>query len=128
MAAIDFERRPTKVYDTVRRSFAPVAALFEYDRDRWPAGATFRCTLWAVNDLWKAFPGLSVNWKIAGPGGRTAAEGAFSVSLGEDDVKRAGVVEWRPSAPGPHRLIARISGPDGRQISENIYEFEVVAQ
>jgi beta-mannosidase len=128
MAAIDFERRPTKVHDTVRRSFAPVAALFEYDRDRWPAGEAFRCTLWAVNDLWKAFTQLTVSWKIAGPGGRTAAEGAFSVSLGEDDVKRAGIVEWRPSAPGPHRLIAQIAGPDGRQISENIYEFEVVAQ
>ncbi len=128
MAAIDFERRPTKVYDTVRRSFAPVAALFEYDRDRWRTGETFRCTLWAVNDLWKPFPGLSLRWKILGPDGTPAAQGAFPVSLEEDSVKPAGPVEWRPQKPGPYRLAAEIVSPDGRQISENIYEFEVVSQ
>jgi hypothetical protein len=41
MAAIDFDRVPTKVYDTVRRSFEPVAALFDYDRDRWKPGESF---------------------------------------------------------------------------------------
>jgi len=128
MAAIDFERRPTKVYETVRRSFAPVAALFEYGRDRWPAGGEFRCSLWAVNDLWKAFPQLSVRWKILGQAGAPLAQGVFAVSLEEDSVKPVGVVEWRPSKPGQHRLVAEITGPDGRQISENIYEFEVVSQ
>ncbi len=128
MAAIDFERRPTKVYDTVRRSFAPVAALFEYDRDRWRAGAAFQCSLWAVNDLWKAFPQLELHWKILGREDAPLAEGAFPLSLPEDSVKRAGVVEWHPSRPGPYRLAAEITGPDGRQISENLYEFEVVSQ
>lgn len=128
MAAIDFERRPTKVYDTVRRSFAPVAALFEYDRDRWQAGATFRCALWAVNDLWKAFPQLELRWKILGREGAPLAEGAFPVSLPEDSVQRAGVVEWHPSKPGPYRLAAEITGPDGRRLSENLYEFEVISQ
>lgn len=128
MAAIDFERRPTKVYDTVRRSFAPVAALFEYGRDRWPAGGAFRCSVWAVNDLWRAFPQLSVRWKILGQEGAPLAEGAFPISLPEDSVTHAGVVEWRPSKPGPHRLVAEITGPDGRPVSDNIYEFEVVSQ
>ena len=41
MAAIDFERTPTKVYDVVRRSFEPVAALFQYDRDNWSTGEKF---------------------------------------------------------------------------------------
>jgi beta-mannosidase len=128
MAAVDFERRPTRVYDTVRRSFAPVAALFEYDRDRWRAGEPFRCALWAVNDLWKAHPRLAVRWRIAGAEGAPPASGAFPVSLEEDSVKQAGVVEWRPQKPGSYKLIAEITGPDGRQISENIYDFEVISQ
>lgn len=128
MAAIDFERRPTKVYDTVRRSFAPVAALFEYDRDRWRAGEPFRCTLWAVNDLWKPHPQLTVQWKIVGGAGAPVASGAIPVSLDEDSVREAGAVEWRPAMPGAYRLVAEIVGPDGRQISDNVYEFEVYAQ
>ncbi|MCX7605028.1 MAG: hypothetical protein N2036_13205 [Bryobacteraceae bacterium] len=126
MAAIDFERRPTKAYDTVRRSFAPVAALFEYDRDRWREGETFRCRLWAVNDLWKPMPGLLLRWQILGPGGERKAGGSFRADLGEDSVLFAGVAEWAAQGTGPHRLVAEIAGPDGRQISENIYEFEVV--
>ncbi|MFZ5928250.1 MAG: beta-mannosidase [Acidobacteriota bacterium] len=128
MAAIDFERRPTKVYDTVRRSFAPLGVLFEYGRDRWRAGEAFRCSLWAVNDLWKPFPQLSVRWKILGHGGALLAQGAFPVSLEADSVKPAGVVEWRPQEPGPHRLVAEIVSAGGAQVSENIYEFEVVSR
>lgn len=125
MAAIDFERRPTKVYDTVRRSFAPVGALFEYDRDRWRAGTVVRCAVWAVNDLWREQPGLELRWRIEGAGDAVAARGVFRVSLEADSVKPAGVVEWRAAAPGPYRLVVETAGADGRRISENIFEFEV---
>lgn len=128
MAAIDFERRPTKVYDTVRRSFAPVAALFEYDRDRWPEGGEFHCRLWAVNDLWRPFRNLQLRWKIIAADGPVKASGAFPVDLEEDSVKRAGAVEWRALGTGAHRLVAELIGPDGKPISENIYEFEVSRQ
>lgn len=125
MAAIDFERRPTKVYDTVRRSFAPVGALFEYDRDRWPAGEPVRCSLWAVNDLWSDQPGLELRWRIDGAHEPALARGLFTVSLEPDSVKPAGVVEWRAAAPGFYRLVVETVGPGGRRISENIFEFEV---
>jgi beta-mannosidase len=128
MAAIDFERRPTKVYDTVRRSFEPVAALLEYDRDRWKVGEKFQCRLWAVNDLWKALPGLVVRWRIVGADGARQAEGEFPAALEADSVKPAGVVEWRPMKPGAYRLTAEIGGLDGGRRPENIYEFEVVSQ
>ena len=125
MAAIDFERRPTKVYDTVRRSFAPVAALFVYDRDRWQVGAPFRCQLWAVNDLWTDFPGLELRWQILGPNGE-ASRGSSALSLEADSAKPATVVVWTPDKAGPHRLVAKLVDPQGREVSENIYEFEVV--
>lgn len=128
MAAIDFERRPTKAYDTVRRSFAPVAALFEYDRDRWSEGGEFHCRLWAVNDLWQPFRNLQLRWKIIAPDGPVKASGAFPVDLEEDSVKPAGAVRWRAHGTGAHRLVAELIGPDGKPISENIYEFEVIRQ
>ncbi|MEJ5368532.1 MAG: sugar-binding domain-containing protein [Bryobacteraceae bacterium] len=128
MAAIDFERRPTKVYDTVRRSFAPVGALFEYDRDRWRAGETVRCAVWAVNDLWQDQPGLELRWRIEGGGGAALASGVFRLALEADSVKRAGVVEWRAGAPGSYRLVVETAGADGKRMSENIFEFEVTGQ
>ncbi len=129
MAAIDFERRPTKVYDTVRRSFAPVAALFEYDRDQWKTGEAFRCGLWAVNDQWEAVPGARLQWKIVGAGGVPAKGGLMGVAkLAADTPVKAGVVEWTAGAPGPYELRAAVVDGQGKTISENIYEFEVVVQ
>lgn len=124
MAAIDFNRTPTKVYDTVRRSFEPVAALFEYDRDRWKPGETFRCSLWAVNDRWEAVPGATLRWQVTGPNAGLP-QGSFPISLAADSVVRAGLVEFAAAAPGSYRLNAGIVDAQGRTISENVFEFEV---
>lgn len=120
MAAIDFNRIPTKVYDTVRRSFEPVAALFEYDRDQWKPGEPVRCGLWAVNDRWTAVPGARLRWRFAGK------TGEWAVALGPDSVVKAGVAEFAaPEQPGPYALRAEIVGGVGQVISENVFEFTV---
>lgn len=130
MAAIDFERRPTKTYDTVRRSFEPVAALFEYDRDKWKAGEAFSCGLWAANDRWDAVNGVTLRWKILSPSGRVLQQGSQpQVSLAADSSKRVGKAEWTvASSGGPHELRAELVDAAGKVISENVYEFMVVAQ
>jgi len=126
MAAIDFERRPTKVYDTVRRSFEPVAALFQYDRDKWKSGAAFTCGLWAVNDRWEAVNGANVRWDIHRPGGAVVRSGSYPVSLAADAAVRLGNAEWTAAEPGNYELHAAVIDGQGKQISENIYEFQVV--
>jgi beta-mannosidase len=124
MAAIDFNRVPTKTYDTVRRSFAPVAAIFEYDRDRWKPGETVRCKLWAVNDNWEAVPGAKVTWQVTGPGSGLP-QGARPVTLAADGVAAAGEVSFAATAEGAYELRAGIVDAQGKTISENIFEFEV---
>jgi hypothetical protein len=124
MAAIDFNRVPTKTYDTVRRSFEPVAALFEYDRDRWKPGETVRCKLWAVNDRWDAVPGVSLRWQVTGPGAGLP-QGSTPVSLAADSVAQVTQVEFAAAEPGAYQLRAGIVDAQGRTISENIFEFEV---
>ena len=125
MAAIDFDRTPTKTFDTVRRSFEPVGALFEYDRDRWKPGEAFRCGLWAVNDGWDAVPNATVRWKVTDAGGETLREGQYPVSLASDSVVRLGDVEWKAGAAGAYALRAEFVDAAGRVVSENIYEFHV---
>jgi beta-mannosidase len=125
MAAIDFDRVPTKVYDTVRRSFEPVAALFEYDRDRWKPSEQFRCGLWAVNDRWDAVPGATLRWRVLGPGGKTYQSGAFPVSLPPDSVGRLGEAQFTAQVAGAYQLRAEMLDAFQQPISENIFEFAV---
>ena len=125
MAAIDIDRRPTKVYDTVRRSFAPVAALFQYDRDKWKTGEAFTCGLWAVNDTWEPLPGAKLRWSIIAPGGQAVRSGEFPAPMSADSSNRAGAAEWTAGEPGAYQLHASIVDSLGQRISENIYEFNV---
>jgi beta-mannosidase len=125
MAAIDFNRVPTKVFDTVRRSFAPVAASFEYDRDRWGPGETFRCGLWAINDGWEPVAGARLRWRIDGPSGSGLAAGEWPAPMEPDSARKIGDVEWKTGAPGAYRLRAALTAAGGGEISENVFEFEV---
>lgn len=125
MAAIDFNRRPTKVFDTVRRSFEPVAALFEYRQDHWRAGDTFRCGVWAVNDRWEAIPEAVVRWRILDKAGKTQAEGEWPVSMPEDSSTRLGEVTWTTAAPGAYQLRAEVRAKSGQTLSENVFEFGI---
>ena len=126
MAAIGFDREPTKVYDTVRRSFAPVAALFQYDRDTWKMGEEFRCDLWAVNDQWDPMPHARLEWTIHDSLGAVLRRGSFPTTMAADSSRRVGAVKWIPRAPGAYQLRAAIIGKGAKSISENIFEFRVL--
>jgi beta-mannosidase len=120
MAAIDVNRIPTKTYFTVRRSFAPVLASIEYDRDRWRSGDTVRVALWAVNDTWNAIPGASIEWRVGTQGG------SFEAGMEADSSREVGRVEWKAAGSGRHELRARVVDASGAVLSENVFEFEVV--
>jgi beta-mannosidase len=120
MAAIDFERVPTKVYYTVQRSFAPVLASIEYDRDRWNPGERVTCGIWAINDRWDAVPNATVRWRVQDASGAVQASGAWPVSMAADSAQKLGVAEWIADRPGPYELHAEVVG-----ISRNVFEFEV---
>jgi beta-mannosidase len=129
MAAIDFDRIPTRVYDTVRRSFEPVLASIEYDRDRWPAGSDLKCGIWAINDRWEAVPNATVRWRIGQGSAATRQEGEWKVSMEADSVQRLGDVNWTVSgAPGPCELHAEVWDEAGKVLSENIFRFEVTGK
>ncbi|HTL55698.1 MAG TPA: hypothetical protein VL361_08460 [Candidatus Limnocylindrales bacterium] len=125
MAAIDFERVPTKVFYTVQRSFAPVCASLEYDRDSWKSGETFRCGVWAINDKWEAIPNATIHWRIMDERQKEKRSGQWAISMPEDSVQRLGNAEWTVAGKGPHELRAEVLDQAGKRISENVFEFEV---
>ena len=125
MAAVDFYRVPTKVYETVKRSFSPVLVSFEYDRDQWRPGETFRCGLWVVNDLAEAFPGARLSWRLEGPAGRVRAKGGQVVDVGPDCVLEAEAVVAHPDVGGRWRLLAELRSFGGNLLTINQLEFVV---
>jgi beta-mannosidase len=125
MAAIDFERRPTKVFHTVQRSFAPICASLEYERDRWKCGETFSCNVWAINDRWELFANATVRWRIVDAKKSESASGQWQLSLPEDSVQKLGAVQWRTEGRGQYELHAQVHDATGSPISENVFEFEV---
>ena len=125
MAAIDFDRVPTKVFYTVQRSFAPVCASLEYDRDNWKSGEAFRCGIWAINDKWEPVPNAKIGWRILDSKGAEKATGQLPVSMAEDSVQQLGAAEWTVAGKGPHQLRAEVRDQTGKTVSENVFEFEV---
>ena len=125
MAALDYFRRPTQSYHTVRRSFQMVLASLEYDRDTWKVGDDFRCGLWAINDHWYAIPGASVQWKIVDDKGAAVTSGERRMDIAADSSNKLGEVRWKPTGTGKFELRAAVIDQRGKQLSENIYDFEV---
>jgi hypothetical protein len=125
MAAIDFDRVPTQVFYTVQRSFAPVCASIEYDRDSWKVGERVNCGIWAINDNWDPLPDATVEWNIVDSKGAQNATGQWSVSMAEDSATKLGSAEWTAIVPGQHQLHARVKNRAGKVVSDNIFAFDV---
>jgi hypothetical protein len=126
MAAIDFDRLPTQVFYTVQRSFAPVCASLEYDRDKWKSGERFGCGIWAINDKWEPVPDATIQWRIIDSGTNQCASGQWPVSMAPDSVAKLGSAEWTTTGTGPHELHAQVRDHSGQLVSENIFRFDVV--
>jgi beta-mannosidase len=125
MAAIDFYRVPTAVYDTVRRSFEPVAASVEYDRAVWKRGEQLRLPLWALNDRWTALEGATIEWRIEDAQGQPRGQGKVAAAMAPDSAREVGVVEWLAAAPGEYRLRATVRDAAGKPVAENLYSLRV---
>jgi beta-mannosidase len=125
MAAVDFYRQPTEAFYTVQRSFSPVLASLEYDRDRWHPGEQMRCGVWAVNDEWYGIPGAQIRWAITDSHGSIMKQGEFPAAMEADSSRKLGDVDWTAEAAGRYELRAQVINAAGKPLSENLFEFEI---
>ena len=105
--------------------FCPLRVSFEYDRQRWRPGETFRCGLWVVNDLAEAFPGARLSWRLEGPDGQIREKNGQVVDVGPDSVLEAETVLARPDVGGRWRLLAELLSSDGNLLTINQLDFVV---
>lgn len=124
MAAVDFYRVPTLVHAQVARSFEPVLASIEFDRDTWKSGERVAVGLWGINDRHEAYPGAIIAWRIVDGKGTILRIGEFRQPMGPDTAAKAGTVEWEAGAPGAYTLHAEVR-TGGKVLSRNHFEFAV---
>lgn len=127
MSAIDFYRVPHKVYYTVQRSFQPVLASLEYDRDRWQPGEEVRVGVWAINDRWTGLPEAAIRWRVQDQAGKTYSSGEYKGSLAADSAAKWGDAVWKATSEGDYQLVAEVIDSKGSKVSENLFEFRVAA-
>lgn len=124
MAAVDFYRVPTRVHAQVARSFEPVLASLEFDREEWKPGEEVRVGVWGINDLHQTLANAEIAWRFEDAGGRTLAQGRFAHTFGPDSAQKVGEAAWRAGGAGEYRLVTVVTA-GGKKVSENLFEFRV---
>lgn len=125
MAAVDFYRVPTKVHAQVARSFEPVLASLEFDRDEWKPGEDVRVRLWGINDRHETITNAQIAWRFEDESGKLLEQGSFTHNFGPDSAQEVGEAKWKAAGAGNYRLAATVTA-GGRKLSENVFEFRIV--
>jgi beta-mannosidase len=126
MAAIDFFRTPTKAYEAVRRSFQPVVASVEFERNVWRSGDRIQLPLWLVNDTWDRVCPAEVRWELRDEAGSRKESGTVPGCVAADGSARLGEIGWRAAEAGEYLLVLAVQGSGGETISENRVELAVL--
>jgi len=126
-SAIDFYRVPKKSYFVVCRSFSPVLASIDFDRYEWQQGQPVACGLWVVNDLWENFPQARLTWRILDDQGKVLLQKELVVDVPADSAQEVARVEWLPPGSGGYALTTLLTSAEGQVLSQNSYEFAVLA-
>jgi beta-mannosidase len=99
---IDYYGRKKIAFDYVKRAYQPLLVSLEYTKRRWRAGETLEADIWIVNDHQHPHEGLSLQWRVADPSGRTIGEGQKEVEVTADSSSKF------------HELRGEIQGEDGQ--------------
>jgi beta-mannosidase len=134
---LDYYREEYKAYDMYRLVYTPVMASVEWVRDRHIVGfaktyarrESLQAQLWVTNDLPRSFESATLRWEVSRSDGAVLGSGSLTLDIDPDSSR---VVErvFRKLAddePGTYRLRVLVLDRDGAKLSENFFEYEVVA-
>lgn len=142
---VDYERNPKPGYDALRRAYQPVlisAIAAETDgqsvgQTRWTAGDEVLLDLWGINDLYQDFPEAQLRLTVKQRQSTKRRQPtrqkirslhAFGQTL-DLTANGGGVVGQfrdRLYAPGDYLLAMELRDAQGKLLSQNQFEFEVV--
>lgn len=121
---VDYWRHPKPGYYALARAYQPVLPSIASAASEWEVGEDGGVELWAVNDLWRDFPGASLAYELSCDG-RIAAAERVRLDLPADSGRRIAAVPTAAAPAGNCELRARIESAEGAILGENEARFRV---
>ncbi|MEW5980067.1 MAG: sugar-binding domain-containing protein [Acidobacteriota bacterium] len=118
---LDYYREPKMGYYYLQQAHKPLTLSFAYEEalESQVAGKLLRIPVWVVNDYRREIP-LEISCEILDLQGRKVWERQFQSSIGSDEAKELGVVEWTVAQqPGIYWLRGHLRERGGEQQAWN---------
>jgi beta-mannosidase len=134
-AVLDFQRRPKRGYQALRRAFQPLLPSIDLRREHALPGGQIQAGFWLVNDLPRTFERLTYRFGLREPAGRVWWSREQAVArLAADSVQavfaieEAGFSPWlapREIEPGAYVIFAELLDAAGSLLAANEHPFEI---
>jgi beta-galactosidase/beta-glucuronidase len=121
-SVLDYWRTPKAAFDALRRSMQPVLPSLHL-QEKIDAGKATLASFCAINDLAKAFPGTSCEWRLFNDKGDIASA-SFTVDIPADNVSSEVKLTLPSLSPGKYTLSVSLTSGN-KTIGENWYEIMV---
>ncbi len=122
---LDYWRNPKPGYRSLKIAYQPILISFEWRERAFKIGESVDTTLWVVNDLYENHPGAKINLSLRMSDGVTPV-GEYMVNVKEDSVLRVAIWQRVFTQAGSYTLAARLTSRDGKTLSLNEYQFQIV--
>jgi beta-mannosidase len=126
-AVVDYERRPKQAYYTLQQAFAPLHIMLNWTAPLAATlGAPWQAEIIVVNDLPRAFPGLTAGWLVRhDQTGAILGEGSLPCAVSADcPATPIGPLPLHPPADapaGPCTIALRLTDTNGDIRATNAY-------
>ncbi|MGC6455247.1 MAG: beta-mannosidase [Coraliomargaritaceae bacterium] len=124
---IDYYGEKKLAFDYVKRAYQPVLVSLEYSKRRWNSGKDFDAGIWIVNDLHRAYSGLTLHWKIFNPQGELSHEESMEVGVEADSSKEFHRIRWTVEGADKEnfRVEMQLTDSEGNLLSKNFHTLVV---
>lgn len=135
---VDYFRVPFKSYESFKQVYTPVLACFEWDKDPYiigkqklyKPGATLAGNFWLINDRLECLNEVDYIWAVREKGSdKDIAVDSFKTCIERDGAKVVNELNWQipdDFANGEYAICMTVKDKDGKLLSYNDFEFEVV--
>jgi len=121
---VDYWRKPKRGYYALQQAYQPVLPSIAWEKEQFSTQEKVIFKLWAINDLWRAFPGSRITYSLRNSQG-IVTTGSVHADLDADSMRHIKDLEWDHLVAGDYQLIVKITDRKGNTLGINTHDFEV---
>jgi len=121
---VDYWREPKAGYEALKTAYQPVLPSIEWSRESYKPGETATLGLWAINDLWQAFPQAQYQMSVV-KNGRVITNKTIKLDIAEDSGRKLESLNIERLETGEYAIRVKLVAADGRMLGQNQHTFMV---